>query len=555
MVIMNKTIPTLKINIVSKEEYKKYIQCNDFIKKWDNFSKLSNHCMITQEYEFISSWYQFYTSLYDPLLILGYYDNELVGILPLALSKKDNSLCHAGAYSSAYHGWLCFKEYESEFLLQSLITIKQNLAIKKWHWLYIPPDVNTDWLKDNRLKNHGIFVEIIESVSPIYQLADQTRIDKVRKSRSLRPLINRLKREGELRIEKIVDRKRADALFDVMANQSNFRKLALYNYLPFKYDPLRKDWYLSRLENNDNIQFVILWQGDKLLACSLAYCSKERVIGIMSSYDPVQSASSPGTVFFILYIDYLREKGYQYLDFTPGGESYKERFCNDYKRVIKPTFTFDYQSRIKQESKLILKKYYNSLLKVKKIDQTFKNIKNLKHKSIKTLCKNKIKANIEGKGQLFLYKNPHFYTQQAGLYCVNQQHYPDLFLYKDIERCYLPKQMASDALRSFSRRDSLYSIVSDGELQLFAWLAIAGKKHWETCVYECLAESKNNYVIYDLYINPNCKDIEKVFSSFIDTVTQQFRQDKNKKLYLLKPLGMEIYLPIKHGFSLEIKTA
>ncbi len=552
---MSKVILALKINIVSKKEYKEKIQCKDFIKRWNNFSEISNHCMITQEYEFVSSWYQAYASLYEPLLILGYSDNELIGILPLALSKQDNELCHAGEYSSAYHGWLCSKEYESEFLLQSLISIKQKLAIKKWQWLYIPPDVNTEWLKDKRLKNNGIFVKTIESHSPVYQLADQTRINKVRKHRSLRPLINRLKRGGELRIEKIVDRKRADALFDVMANQSNFRKLALYDYLPFEHDSLRKDWYLSRLEKSDNIQFVILWQGDKPLACSLAYCSKERVIGMMFSYDPVQSANSPGTVFFILYIDYLREQGYQYLDFTSGGEAYKERFCNDYKRVVKPTFSFGYRSRIKQKPVMMLKKYYKNQLQGKKINRKLANAKNFKKKSIRRLCKNKVKSNLEGKDQLFLYKNLQPYTQQADSYCVNQQHYPDLFLYKDTMRCCPPKEMASDALRSFSRRDNLYSIVADGELQLFAWLAIAGKKHWESCVHECLAESKNNHVIYDLYINPNCKDIKKVFASFIDTVTQPFRQDKNKKLYLLKPLGMEIYLPIKHGFSFEVKTA
>jgi hypothetical protein len=203
---------------------------------------------------------------------------------------------------------------------------------------------------------------------------------------------------------------------------------------------------------------------------------------------------------------------------------------------------------------MMLKKYYKNQLQGKKINRKLANAKNFKKKSIRRLCKNKVKSNIEGKDQLFLYKNPLFYIPSSNLYCVNQQNYPDLFLYKDITRCCPPKEIASNALRSFSRRDSLYSIVSEGELQLFAWLAIAGKKHWETCVHECLAESKHNHVIYDLYINPNCKEVEKVFSSFIDVITAQFRQDKNKKVYLLKPLGMDIYLPIKHGFSFDKKT-
>jgi hypothetical protein len=541
----------MQIEIFFKHASRKILQDKEFIQRWNTLAEVLNHAMITQEYEFVSSWYQYYHQQYDPLLVIGYQDKseDIIGILPLALSRSDGSLCHAGEYSSGYHGWLCFKAYETDFLINSLITIKQQLNIKKWQWLYLPPDINTAWLRDKRLKKQGIFVKIIESESPIYELSNSTRIDKVRKHRSLRPLINRLKRGGELKIEKISNKKQAEKLFNEMANQSNFRKLGLYNYLPFSSDPIRKEWYLSRLEKSDNIQFVILWQGDKVLACSLAYCSCDHVIGMMFSYDPVESSNSPGTVFFILYIDFLKKSGYKFLDFTPGGESYKERFCNNHKTLVQPVFTFKYSSRLKQEPIILLKKYYKAKLQGKKINRKLANLKMLRKKSLLVLCKNKISSKLEGKDQFFIHtKSSDELNNIPTTYKINKQKYTDIFLYNDINNCLPRKEVAEDTLRNFSRRDFLYTIVYKGELLLYAWLAAPGKKHWEDCIYQCLSASKNNYVIYDLYINPSCAT-DSVFLNFIAHMATEFSAYKQRKMYLVKPLGMDKTLMLAAGFS------
>jgi len=541
----------MQIEIFFKHASRKILHDKDFIQCWATLSEELNHVMITQEYEFVSSWYHYYHKKYDPLLVIGYQGNSenIIGILPLALSRSDDSLCHAGEYSSGYHGWLCFKEHETDFLVNSLITIKQQLTIKKWQWLYLPPDVNTAWLRDNRLKKNGIFVKTIQSESPLYQLSDSTRIDKVRKHRSLRPLINRLKRGGELKIEKISNRKQAEKLFNDMANQSNFRKLGLYNYLPFGSDSIRTEWYLSRLEESDMIQFVVLWQGDKALAYSLAYCSQDHVIGMMFSYDPVESANSPGTVFFIHYIDFLKTSGYKFLDFTPGGESYKERFCNIHKTLVQPVFTFKYSSRLKQEPIILLKKYYKAKLQGKKINRKLANLKMLREKSLLVLCKNKIASKLEGKDQFFIHKNLTDALKCVSInYKINKQRYTDIFLYKDIRNCLPHKEVAEDALRNFSRRDVLYTIVHKGELLLYAWLAAPGKKHWEECIYQCLSASKNNYVVYDIYINPKYAE-DTLFLNFTAHIAQEFLAYKQRKLYLVKPLGLDKTLMLTAGFE------
>ena len=543
----------MQIEILFKHTSRTLIKNNTFIKRWNSLTKILNHRMITQEYEFVTSWYQAYQKKYDPLLVLGYLGNtdNIVGILPLALSREDGSLCHAGEYSSGYHGWLCTKEDETEFLVNSLIAIKQQLDIKKWQWLYLPPDVNTAWLSDKRLKKNGVFVKTIQSQSPIYQLADCSRIDKIEKHRSLKPLINRLKRGGKLKIELIKDKQYANQLLNEMANQSNLRKLGLYNYLPFGEDSIRKEWYLSRLEKSDAIQFVILWQGDKVLACSLAYCSKQNVIGMMFSYNPVESANSPGTVFFIYYINYLREAGYDFLDFTPGGEAYKERFCNEHKTLTQPVFTFKYSTRLKQKPIMLLKKYYKAKLQGKKINRKLANLKILREKSLLALCKNKVISQLEGKDQFFLHKKITDQVQAASdVYCVNIQKYTDIFLYKDIKHCLPHKEVAEDTLRNFSRRDVLYTIVEKGELLLFAWLAAPGKKHWEECIYECLSASNNNYVVYDIYINPKYH-METVFLSFISAISTEFSKHSNKKMYLVKPLRVGTILMSQAGFKKE----
>ena len=61
-----------------------------------------------------------------------------------------------------YHSWICLKEYEEEFLVQSLISIKKECKPKKWKWGWLPAGANISWFDSDLLKEN-VFISIRQS--------------------------------------------------------------------------------------------------------------------------------------------------------------------------------------------------------------------------------------------------------------------------------------------------------------------------------------------------------------------------------------------------------
>ena len=102
---------------------------------------------VIQEPPFVLTWYDQYSSAYKPVLVLGYAENKrLVGLMPLARSLRDGRLTHAGDWQAEYHGWVCDPDFEQDFPVQALIAMKAKYNPKCWHWRWLPPRTQNDWL-------------------------------------------------------------------------------------------------------------------------------------------------------------------------------------------------------------------------------------------------------------------------------------------------------------------------------------------------------------------------------------------------------------------------
>ncbi len=537
----------MNIKILSKDDTLKIISDETFISTWKSLAGNTTHCTVIQEYGFVVSWYQSYLDKYKPMMLLGYDDEEnIVGILPLAIAYDTGHLSHAGEDQAEYHSWICAKEYEEAFLIQSLISIKKEFNTKQWKWGWMPPEVNIDWFDSSLLKENGIYINSITSESPLHNLENPDKLHRLKKNRANKSKINRLKRKGELRIERIRDRGYAEELFEVIMAQYNFRHLALYNHIPFESDKNKRIWHLNQMDiMPENTHFTVLWHGDELLACNIGYCTTDKVLLGFTSYDPSKGADSPGSIFLIKLLEFIKEEGYNVLDLTPGGDSYKERFSNAHINLVKPTICFNKYYKIKDYTATSLLHYIKKYFKTKDI----MSMKDLIRKNI-SLLRKKV---LEPKNTMYSYYVYRGETEEIGynnniFSILNDQQYTDLLLYQQSNDILSPKELTYSAIKKFERGDRLYTMTSDEKLIAFAWLAGSGKKHWRPSLKDKINYKKNSLYIYDFYTSNKSRK-NNIFQSCIQSILKEIQNEKISALYLIKPIDIDKKVVNKLGFS------
>ncbi len=534
----------MKIKILSKDDTLKIISDEKFISTWKSLAENTTHCTIIQEYGFVVSWYKSYLDKYKPMMVLGYDEEEnIVGILPLAIAYDTGNLSHAGGDQAEYHGWICLKEYEEEFLIHSLISIKKECSPGKWKWGWLPSGVDISWFNSDLLKKSGIYINKTVSKSPLYNLENSAKINKIKHKRSIRNKINQLEREGELKIERIQDRNYTKKLLETIIAQYNFRQLALYNH-----NPLQKERTIQVcLDQMDlmpeNIHFTVLWHGDELLACNFGLCTAENVILGLMSYDPTKGKYSPGSIFLIKLLEYIKEEGYKILDLTPGGDSYKENFSNAHINLVKPTICFNKYYKIKDYALTsflhYIKKHFNAKDIISMQDLIKKNI---------SLLRKKVLEPKDITSSYYVYRGKTEEIEYNNIFSIlNYQQYTDLLLYQQSNDILSPKELTYSAMKKFERGDRLYTIISDKKLIAFAWLASSGKKHWRPTLKEKINYKKNSLHIYDFYTSE--KSIKNdIFKSCIQGILKKIQNENISVLYLIKPADIDKKIVNSIGF-------
>jgi len=254
---------TITVKIIRGDDALKYASDEDFLNKWKALADNTAHKTVFQESEFVSLWFHHYQQYFESILVIGLSESdELVGLIPLAVEKKNGILTQAGAQLAEYSGWLCTPMHTNSFLSEAFKAIKSNISFSQWKWTYIAPGTDTSWLRSDKLKNIEIYAQFESMDSPILDLHDEEKLKKVLKNKSVKSKINRLKRKGELKIERITDQKRALELMDQVTSLVNFRHESAHHDAAFEEDQLQRSFYEARSANLKDNHFSVLWAGD-----------------------------------------------------------------------------------------------------------------------------------------------------------------------------------------------------------------------------------------------------------------------------------------------------
>ena len=169
---LGKRFMNIQIKIVADKDVFDLLEDKIFIARWEELARAYKKVTVQQEAPFVTTWYRIYLEKYQPILILGYNENtELVGLIPLAFSRENKYLTHAGDWQAEYKGWLSTREADQYFPIHALIAIKNHFPVKKWNWGWISPRSDINWLSSNTLRREKIYVKVTEEDSPVLDLS------------------------------------------------------------------------------------------------------------------------------------------------------------------------------------------------------------------------------------------------------------------------------------------------------------------------------------------------------------------------------------------------
>jgi len=299
-----------------------------FMNGWNHLYNTCPWATVFQSPSFVATWYRIYAKEYKflPIVIKTECAGKLTALLTLA---KDNNglITGAGANQAEYQVWLTAGENDETFMRSALTEIHRFFPRNKLLLKYIPAGVSLNFTKKDPVWHNRCFVKT--HPQPLMIINDSHLTSELKK-KNRKEKINRLKRLGELKFERISDYKTFASVFDDLAVQSDFRKGAMYNKIAFKTDPLRKKFLLALFEQN-NLHATVLKLNNNIISCNVSVQGYNQLyLQGINSFAAGFARYSPGIIHFLMLGKLMAEEGVAIFDLTPGADAYKETLATDH---------------------------------------------------------------------------------------------------------------------------------------------------------------------------------------------------------------------------------
>lgn len=344
-----------------------------FIEQWDHLLEICPWATLFQSHCYVATWYRHYSKEYLPIVIKRERGGMLTGLFTLA-QHKNGLITGAGNRIAEYQCWLTADAHDDRFIREALQEIGQRFPGKRVNLKYLPAGIPLDWIKKHASWNRRCILRTFRH--PLMIINDEA-LTKELKKKNRKEKLNRLKRLGDVKFERVIDYKEFASIIDEISLMSDFRKGFLYDKLPFKEDPPRKAFYLSLFEQG-YLHVTVLKLNDSIIASNVSVRAKNGLcLQGINSHAPAYSRYSPGIIHFLLLGKLMAEEGRPVFDLTPGGDSYKDMLATDY--ITAYTLSVgDYKYIVKARLKSKMSRYVKIMAGItgKKPDELVKTIKN-----------------------------------------------------------------------------------------------------------------------------------------------------------------------------------
>lgn len=458
--------------------------CTDsgFQQGWDLLFDSCPWATVFQNRAFTTAWYQTYRHEHCPVLVKYIEKGQLKGILAMAILgtpanqshtiTKGGRITAAGHYEGLYQTWLATPANGDAFISKALTAIMKQFPAHTITLRFTPPGTPMGWLKNEPKWQQYCVIQ--SHARPLIDLKIAKEEKTFQRKKHFKHKMNRLKRLGEVELEKITDLQRFESALKEMAIMYDFRQSALFNKSPFKEDPARKD-FLIELLRLQLLHVTVLKVNEEIIAAIICVGEKDWMyLAGLNCHSPVYARLySPGLLQFIMLAQQLTDEGFQHFDLSPGYDAYKEDLANEHDEVLelvisgKPAFRF----------KKRLRKWVHGQLiawgkRPMSVELAMKNYTYLaKHRTPASLIKQLVKRfGKKEKQQRFWLQS---YTSLPGSnITLNKDNITDLQQFSTAKRSALTKwEFLSDAVYRLERGQHCYTWVENGCLMACVWFS------------------------------------------------------------------------------------
>lgn len=525
------------IELLVGEEVLTLLEDTRFQSAWDHLCHICPWATVFQSRSFVTTWYGVYKKDFFPMLIKSENAGKLTGLLTLA-GDKDGLITGAGANHAEYQAWITADATDELFIKSALQEVCRFFPGKKILLKYIPAGVPLGFTKKDPVWNKRCFLKA--SPHPFMRINDLQLTNELRK-KNRREKINRMKRLGDFKFERISDYATFLSIFDELAIQSDFRKGAMYNKIAFQTDPLRKAFLLSLFEQN-NVHVTVLKIDDKIIASNVSIRDKNQLhLQGLNSFAAAYARYSPGIIHILLLGKLLAEEAVDVFDLTPGADAYKDILATDYTVAHTLSIGNNYHGFTHRFKSGLNRYFKNTAVKAGVKQDTLKKLLrkiNLYKVKLKNVAKQGVPSllaclfdNLKWQRKTLkcweVKKN--FACSASGLLNIQKDNCKDLLDFDQQEVRYSKQEFLANAMHRFEEGEHCYSWVNDGVLLGCAWVT-AGKP----AVYESDATSKIEeriILLSGLYCHPQGR---QQFAFFLNGVAAQEAIDiPHDKFYII----------------------
>jgi len=320
----------MRIEVIRGGEAASLIDDPGFHTQWQSLHGSCPWATSMQGVPFVTTWYRTYISLFEPVIITGRRSCglDLSGLLTLAVQHDTKKLVVAGTHHAEYQVWLSTREDSAEYMDSMFDALWNCLPGQPLEFRYLPSGAPVDCiLRSAKWKKLSALQPLSNGLFRTDSSAENSLRKKSNKSR-----LHRLERIGEVRFEQVSSVSDAQQYLDRIIPFSDFRQGALNGVLPFRDDPLKREFYLNLMKETAIVHTTILRAGEEIVSGHVGIYDRDRVLLSVLAHSPFLARHSPGKLHVLLLTNHLRSAGIAALDLTLGDE-YKRRFANDYETV------------------------------------------------------------------------------------------------------------------------------------------------------------------------------------------------------------------------------
>ncbi len=280
-------------------------------------------------------WFRHYAGQWQPLLVvLETTGGELQLVMPLAIRK--DLITGAGANQAEYQGWLCAASECPQQVHAALQALNGRFPGHPLRLHYLAPGIPSEVIESLCERNARVISSIFSR--PLLQL-DKDAVEQALRKKNTRSKLNRLKRRGELSCRRLTDPKEIERKLDEIIGMYDLRQGAANDSCPFVDDPHKRgfliDWATQGATEELHISCLML--DEELIGAHIGAISGDACQLAILAYSPRFATFSPGKLQVYETARMLAGEGVHWLDLTPGGDPWKERFASEHDQVFSVT--------------------------------------------------------------------------------------------------------------------------------------------------------------------------------------------------------------------------